>query len=74
MFVLRQRLDRRLAHLHRLIYHRGYPPRWTTDHISSTVVRQVGGVRADFMANQMVTFPASMILEAGQTFTVGAFT
>ena len=26
------------------------------------------------MANQMVTFPASMILEAGQTFTVGAFT
>jgi hypothetical protein len=74
VFVLRQRLDRCLAHLHRLNYHRGYHPRWTAHYISSIVARQVGGVRVDSMASQMVTFPTFMILEAGQTFTVGAFT
>ena len=36
---------------------------------------QVGGVRADSMASQMVRFPSSMILpEPGQTFTVGSMT
>jgi hypothetical protein len=74
VFGLRQRLDRRLVHLHRLIYHRGYPAQWTADYILSTVVRQIRSVRADSMVNQMVTFPASMILEAGQTFTIGSFT
>ena len=36
-------------YMHRLpiIYHHGHPPRWTADHISSTVARQVGDVRAD---------------------------
>ena len=40
---------------HRLpiIYHHGHPPRWTADHISSTVARQVGGVRADLPMNQV---------------------
>ena len=36
------------------------------------MVRQVGGVRADSMASQMVRFSSSMILsKPGQTFTVG---
>ena len=36
---------------------------------------QVGGVRADSMASQMVHFPSSMILpEPGRTFTVGSMT
>jgi hypothetical protein len=33
------------AHLYRSIYHREYTPRWTADHISSTVACQVGVVR-----------------------------
>jgi hypothetical protein len=38
------------------------------------VARQVGGVRADLMASQMVIFPTSMVLLAGQMFTIGTFT
>ena len=36
---------------------------------------QVGGVRAESMANQMVTFSSSMAFpELGQIFTVGSMT
>jgi hypothetical protein len=38
------------------------------------VVRQVGGVRVDSMASQMVNFPASMVLPVGLTFMIGTFT
>jgi hypothetical protein len=38
------------------------------------VAHQVWGVRADSMASQMVNFPASMVLLAGPTFTIGTFT
>ena len=39
------------------------------------MARQLGGVRADSMANQMVTFPNSMVFpELGQIFTVGSMT
>ena len=39
------------------------------------MARQVGGVRADSMANQMVKFPRSMIFpEPGQSFTIGSIT
>jgi len=39
------------------------------------VARQVGGVRAEFMAYQMVTFPSSMAFpELGQIFTVRSMT
>ena len=40
-----------------------------------TVMRQVGGVHADSMAIQMVTFPSSMAFpEPGQIFMVGSMT
>ena len=39
------------------------------------MARQVGGVGADSMANQMVTFLSSMAFpELGQIFTVGSIT
>ena len=50
------------------------PPWWIADHISSTVARQIGGVRSDLMTNKMVTFPTSVILPAGLTITVGSIT
>jgi hypothetical protein len=31
-------------------------------------------VRADFMASQMVNFPASVVIPVGLTFTIGTFT
>ena len=40
-----------------------------------TVTHQVGGVRAEFIENQMVTFPSSMAFpKLGQIFTVGSMT
>ena len=39
------------------------------------MARQVGGVRANSMANQMVKFPRSMIFpKPGQPFTIGSIT
>ena len=39
------------------------------------MARQVGGVRANSMANQMVKFPRSMIFpKPGQSFTIGSIT
>jgi hypothetical protein len=38
------------------------------------MARQVGSVSIDLMASQMVIFPASMDLLAGQTFMIGTFT
>ena len=39
------------------------------------MARQVGGVRVDSMANQMVKFPRSMISpKPGQSFTIGSIT
>jgi len=43
--------------------------------LTSIVARQVGGVHADSMANQLVKFLRSMIFpELGQSFTIGSIT
>ena len=55
-----------------IIYHHGHPPRWTADHISSTVARQVGVpsrgcaplgvVRAGPLASQMGIFFTDVVI------------
>jgi len=43
----------------------------TAEQLSSTVARQVGGVRIAFQANQMVIILDSAAVADGLTFTVG---